>query len=161
MKLAYPAFVPYPTEADVVAKALVLYNFVKDETRPAEPALTEKEITTVKKITDIPVMPVDIYAVTTTPWETYLNPVVQVVQETTSNIAVDSGNVVIEAPETIVAPEPEELVVLPEEPTAPMITIPPEPVPSKPLLAPAATTTAPSFKFPLPAWLQNKGTNDV
>ena len=31
VKLPYPVFQPYPTEIDIVAKALTLYNFIKPE----------------------------------------------------------------------------------------------------------------------------------
>jgi len=36
VKLPYPSFVPYPTESDIVTRAITLYNFIK----PASPMTT-------------------------------------------------------------------------------------------------------------------------
>lgn len=54
IKLPYPPFAPYPSEAEIVAKALTLYNFVNpDSAKPAEAegGLTQREVAAVNEVT--------------------------------------------------------------------------------------------------------------
>jgi len=113
VKLPYPPFAPYPTESDIVAKALNLYNFVSTDKNPpvdkpnspfpqVSSQLSEREQSVASKLTVPPKLdlPVD------SPWTTYLNakpdvPTNTVVASssiTMSNSAVESE---IAAPENI------------------------------------------------------------
>jgi hypothetical protein len=78
VKLPYPPFAPYPTEEQIVAKALALYNFInpddsKNNTNE-QPKLSEQEINIANKVKNAPKMPEVINA----PWTLYYdNPVEQ------------------------------------------------------------------------------------
>jgi hypothetical protein len=71
VKLPYPPFAPYPTEEQIVAKALTLYNFInpddgKNDTNE-QPKLSEQEINIANKVKNAPKMP----EVNNAPWTLY------------------------------------------------------------------------------------------
>jgi hypothetical protein len=68
IKLPYPPFAPYPTEAEIIAKASSLYNFIASGEENKED-LTKKEVESVKQIFEQPVVPEQ---PAESPWVTYL-----------------------------------------------------------------------------------------
>lgn len=73
IKLPYPPFAPYPTEDQIVAKALALYNFISPESSKdtddtnEQPELSEQEINIANQVKNKPEMP----KVVGTPWTLY------------------------------------------------------------------------------------------
>lgn len=113
IKLPYPPFAPYPSEAEIVAKALTLYNFVNpDSAKPAEAeaegGLTKREVAAISEITK------NKTEVTYTPspidsrWQTYLA----------------TG---VETPEATVAPVASIAPVAPTAPIPPVMPVMPIP----------------------------------
>jgi hypothetical protein len=102
VKLPYPPFAPYPTEAQIVSKALTLYNFVnpvdaKNDTNE-QPKLSEQEINIANKVKNAPKMP----EVNNAPWTLYYdNPVEQFKEPEVS------PTVIVEQPiKEVLIPEP-------------------------------------------------------
>jgi hypothetical protein len=120
VKLAYPAFVPFPTEAEIVAKAITLYSFVK---APAAPSTD----TTIDDA--VPQMVVASKAVPST-WDTYVDASIKVAELVVVPMAPAQPEVVA-VPEIIteipVVTEPIEHEVIPEiivaEPIEPEIAV--------------------------------------
>ena len=92
VRLPYPPFVPYPTEAEIVARAITLYGFMKSPTQVSTPAPPEVEPVVVSEpvVTDaipetVPVIvPVpelipepEPTAVVST-WHSYVNPFIKI-----------------------------------------------------------------------------------
>lgn len=116
VKLPYPPFAPYPTEAQIVAKALALYNFVNPdedkETRDTneQPKLTEQEINIANQVKNKPQMPKAVG----TPWTLYYDndieklkePQIPPVIETVEEI-IKSEPIVELVPELKISKEPE------------------------------------------------------
>lgn len=76
IKLPYPSFAPYPSEAEIVAKALTLYGFVNpDHNKVADDTvpLSKKEADVVAQIVKSKNEMVYKHQIAS-PWETYLNP---------------------------------------------------------------------------------------
>jgi len=116
VKLPYPPFAPYPTEEQIVAKALTLYNFInpnegKNTTDTNEqPKLSEQEINIANQVKNKPEMP----KVVNTPWALYYdNPIDQlkepqippaidpvIMQETPTNVEEMFKPKLVEEPET-------------------------------------------------------------
>lgn len=128
VKLAYPAFVPFPTEAEIVAKAITLYSFVK---APDEPVTLATDST----IDDsVPPIVVASKAVPST-WDTYVDATIKV-DELVVVPMVPAQPEVVAVPEIIAEiPVVTELIepeVIPEiivaEPIEPEIAIVEEPV---------------------------------
>ena len=92
VRLPYPPFVPYPTEAEIVARAITLYGFMKSPTQVSTPAPPEVEPVVVSEpvVTDsipetVPVIvPVpelipepEPTAIVST-WHSYVNPFIKI-----------------------------------------------------------------------------------
>jgi len=136
IKLAYPPFAPYPSEAEILAKASTLYKFVVEKEMLAPPTVATA---------------IDPAGVS--PWVTHLAP--------TPDIVPISEAAITTLLEKELPPPTEVIQEVPltvkEDPIA-------ESIPSKPLFAtapstiptPSSTTTIKSL---LPNWLQSKDTN--
>jgi hypothetical protein len=139
IKLPYPPFAPYPSEAEILAKAASLYNFVEEKPKAAAP------------VVDVATAP--------SPWVTYLAPTVPA--ESTVDPAVVNT---VPMPPAIST----ETSTVPEKPASDAMGTGTIPVPStedrlvadletaksKPLFAPKS-----SVKSLLPTWLQPKENN--
>ena len=64
IKLPYPAFAPYPTEAEIVAKAVTLYAFINPSDTKDAPDLSQKEINIANQVKNMPEIP----KVAESPW---------------------------------------------------------------------------------------------
>jgi hypothetical protein len=137
IKLAYPPFAPYPSEAEILAKATSLYNFVEEKPKATTP------------LVDLASAP--------SPWVTYLTP--------TATVETPVSPLVVEPepapPVASTEPVPEQSVETPvnnESAAAPStedrLTADLAAAKSKPLFAPGA-----SVKSLLPTWLQPKENN--
>lgn len=133
IKLPYPPFAPYPTEAEIIAKASSLYSFLSAEEpaveTPAAPPVASSAVEFAMEISKGP------------PWNVQLpvaEPVVvsDPVPEPKDETAV----------EPVVVPDP----VITAEAIEPKVEEPPV------VEEPAAKTTAPESKplFAVPSWLQ-------
>lgn len=144
VKLPYPPFAPYPSEAEILAKAASLYNFVVEKPKESSPVI------------DIASAP--------SPWVTYLNPTPtpapaevtpskSIVDDTTQTDPTPSPlvNTVAEtttqADDTIVKEDLTNGASADVQATSDLAK-------SKPLFA-----TTPSVKSLLPNWLQPKENN--
>lgn len=131
VKLPYPPFAPYPSEAEIVAKASSLFNFVKpsdaetasDAAIPAADIfLSKKEIDTVSKIKfgPAPQVPQE------TPWEKYLTP-----KPETAEPVLAAPNPVVESPTMttpwaqILTPDIEKIITKDIPSTIPEVVGPP------------------------------------
>jgi hypothetical protein len=134
IKLPYPPFAPYPSEAEIVAKALTLYNFVNpDSAKPpaaeAEGGLTKREVAAISEITK------NKTEVTYTPspidsrWQTYLA----------------TG---IETPEATVTPVASIAPVAPIAPVMPVMPIPTSMVEPAVVVPEPTVAAAPVVKEP-------------
>jgi hypothetical protein len=131
IKLPYPPFAPYPTEAEIIAKASSLYNFVAGDSKED---LTKKEVESVKQIfeqTALPEQPVE------SPWVTYLTPKEP---EVAANAEVASASVV--STEAAVSEEVKDHKPLFSTPADQQLTIDQEP--------------QKGVRNILPSWLQPK-----
>lgn len=124
IKLPYPPFAPYPSEAEIVAKALTLYNFVNpDSAKPsateAEGGLTKREVAAISEVTKNKTE----VAYTPSPidsrWQTYLA----------------TG---VEAPEATVTPVAS---IAPVAPIAPVMPV--QPIPTS-IVEPAVVVSEPT-----------------
>lgn len=137
IKLPYPPFAPYPSEAEILAKAASLYNFVEEKPKATTP-------------------PVDL-ASAPSPWVTYLTPTPPVetpvsppvVEPEPSPPTVSTEPVPEQPVATAVSNEPVAAPSTEDRLVADLAT-----AKSKPLFAPGATV-----KSLLPTWLQPKENN--
>jgi hypothetical protein len=139
IKLPYPPFAPYPSEAEILAKATSLYNFVEEKPKTTSP------------LVDIASAP--------SPWVTYLTPTPPV------ETPVSPPLVEPKPAPPVVSTEP---APTPDQPVDTAVDTEPMAAPStedrlvadlataksKPLFAPGATV-----KSLLPTWLQPKENN--
>jgi hypothetical protein len=148
VKLPYPPFAPYPSEAEIVAKASSLFNFIKPSNTtnipetpvPAESFLSKREMDTVSKIKFEPVP----QPIKETPWEHYLNPKPE----------IPAVEPIVSTPEsTVEIPKietPWEQILIPKIEISPSLEVQtPAPVVADPM--PSAAT--PNVPIPLPAAL--------
>ena len=122
VKLAYPAFVPFPTEAEIVAKAITLYSFVKAPDTPDTPATPSTDTA----IDDaVPPMVVASKAVPST-WDTYVDATIKVDELVVVPMVPAQPEVV--AVEPVAVPEIITEIPVVAEPIEPEIAIVEEPV---------------------------------
>lgn len=171
IKLPYPAFAPYPTESEIVAKALTLYNFVnppandvKEEvekidlpTVGSEPTI--KEIEAVSAINPINTA---IETIATSPWKNYLTPetITEPLPELVPEPVVAIADEIVETEVTVIEEVVQEPIVIPEDISvlSSNISSAEEPKPlfaisSEPTTVPIVTQPT-GLKTLLPAWLQ-------
>lgn len=145
IKLPYPPFAPYPSEAEILAKAASLYNFVVEKPQADKPTVANPLI-------DLASAP--------SPWVTYLNP--QPVEAPPPIPAPDATVLTPTQPTapvtTVVETPPMPDVVEDKKDTEPNTTeqqlASDLANKSKPLFAPGA-----AVKSLLPTWLQSKDNN--
>lgn len=138
IKLPYPPFAPYPTEAEIIAKASSLYSFLSAEEAPANAPVIPKAMSTVAEfaveISKGPPWNVQIPAVEAVPVAEPVKVPEPVVEPKVEPIVVpDTVVTIVTTEETVQAPIVEETLV--------------EPVPVK-------TTPDPKPLFAVPSWLQ-------
>jgi hypothetical protein len=130
VKLPYPPFAPYPTEAEIIAKATSLYSFLSAEEPPTEAPVIPNAVSTAAEFAlEISKGP---------PW----NVQIPAIQAAVSGEPVD---VVKPKVETFVVPDPTVTTVDTE------IKVEPEPEVNKPA---ETTELEPKPLFAIPSWLQ-------
>ena len=156
VRLPYPPFVPFPTEAEIVARAITLYSFVKSPNTVVEPSpsvvepsvsldLPEAEpIIMAEPITAI--VPEPESTIVPSTWQSYINPSIKI-----SDIIVVPHII----PEPILEPIP-EFIQEPDpipEPTAVINEVEVDYSP-KPLFAETSAATPVVKKSLLTSWFQ-------
>ena len=181
VRLPYPPFVPYPTEAEIVARAITLYGFMKLPTQVSTPAPPEVEPVVVSEpvVTDSIPVPVPVIvpvpelipepeptAVVST-WHSYVNPFIKIsdiVVPPASPVPIPEpipepilytppGSIPEIVPEIVqeIVPEP-ILEVVPEVPAVIDDTV--QDFSPKPLFAETPNTTPVVKKSLLTSWFQ-------